>query len=297
LKINLLGFYDGGRKQAYIKNSNIQNKKRGGTDMKKTWIVLLMIVMVLASATAFAGEVREVTVKGDAVRGPLVTGFVSNYFPDTKGNSVEDKSLGEYVIVIGPGGEEKIHFSPKLVAKLQKLAANPRAGEGLMDICPLQAGQLVRAVGPMKVAMDPLIVTEKISVCDKKGGCYGKILTGDYQTLRPHERVRLVSNTSNPKYPDNLISFKIEYHRAGLTGWPYGTGWGPTIVLRNITMENPLRLVEYNAGLILPYLESITALKKGQPGSEGDSCWEVVILRDGTLYKDESPAEAPFCRK
>jgi hypothetical protein len=62
-------------------------------------------------------------------------------------------------------------------------------------------------------------------------------------------------------------------------------------------MENPIRMIDANAGLILNYLERITALKRGQSGNEGDSCYEVVLLRDGTIYKDESPAEAPFYRK
>lgn len=240
---------------------------------------------------------RDVTVKGDTVRGPLVVGLVSAYFADTKATYVPDNSLGEYVVVAGPGGAEKIHFSSKLVAKLQKLAVNPRASEGLMSVCPTQAGQLQRAIGPMRATFEPLVKMEQVSRC-QEGGCYnGKILTGSYQTLQPYQGVRMVSNSGNHKYPQNSISFKVEYHRAGLTGWTYGTSWGPTIVLRNVTMKNPIELVNVNSGLILDYLRRATALKQGQSGNEGDSCYEVVILRDGTVYKDESPAEAPFCRK
>lgn len=261
---------------------------------------MIAMVLLFAVSTALATEkviVRDVTVRGDEVRGPLVAGLINAYFPDTRGVVAENKTLGEYVEVVGPGGTEKIHFSPKLVARLQKLSANPRAGEGLMNICPSQAKSLVKAIGPMRVTLEPMIELEKASVCDKKGGCYGKVLSGSYQTLQPYNGVRLVGNASNPKYPENSISFKVEYHRAGLTGWTYGTSWGPTIVLRNPSMENPIQLVDVNANLILPYLQRATALKRGQPGVEGDSCWEVVILRDGTIYKDESPAEAPFCRK
>lgn len=264
-------------------------------------VVLVLAISVLWSVAAMAQIqtviTRDATVKGDAVRGPLIAGLVNAYFPDTKAAYVSDTSLGEHVVVTGNGGSQSIHFSPKLVAKLQKVTANPRAAEGLMTICPTQAGQLQKAIGPMRATLEPIIQIEQNSICDKKGNCYGPAPTGKYVTLRPYQNVRLVSNTGNHKYPANSVTFKIEYHRAGLPGWTYGTGWGPTIVLRNVTVDNPIRLVDANAGLILDYLERITALKRGQPGNEGDSCWEVVILRDGTIYKDESPAEAPFCRK
>jgi hypothetical protein len=153
----------------------------------------------------------------------------------------------------------------------------------------------VKVSGPA-VKVEPLVtLKERASFCDQKGGCYqGKVLTGRYFTLDPYQNVRLVSNTGNQRYPDNSISFKIEYHKAGHIGWPYGNDWGPTIVIRNPTMERPIELASVNANRILPYLERITALKKGQSGNEGDSCFEVVLLRDGTIYRDESPAEARF---
>ncbi len=262
--------------------------------MKK--VLFFCVVFIFFTAGALAADV---TVRGDTVRGPVVSALINSYFPGVKGVAVVDNSLGENVLVTGAGGSERIHFSGPLVAKLQKLTANPRAGEGLMSICPGQAKQLARAVGPMPVAVAkaPIITwEEKSSHCDRSGGCYGKVLTGKYRTLKPFQGVRLVSNVGNQNYPNNSISFKIEYHEAGLTGWPYGTGWGPTIVVRNATVENPFELLNMAAPCILPYLERIKALKKGQPGTEGDSCWEVVLLRDGSLYKDESPAEAPFGR-
>lgn len=261
--------------------------------MKK--VLFFCVVFIFFAAGALA---TDVAVKGDAVRGPVVSGLVNSYFPGVKAVAVEDKTLREDVIVVGPGGSEKIHFSEPLVTKLQKLTANPRAGQGLMDICPSQAKQLAKAVGPMPVAKAPVITwEEKSSTCDRKGGCYGKVLTGSYQTLSPFRGVRVVANSNNPKYPKNSISFKVEFHGAGLTGWTYGSGWGPTIVLRNITMENPGELLNMATPCMIPYLEALTASKKGIVANEGDSCGEVVILRDGSIYKDESPAEVPFGRK
>lgn len=113
-------------------------------------LVSLILGIVLTAVLASAAE-RTITVKGDATRSSLVAGLVNSYFTGTKATAEEDKTLNEYVLVIGSGGTtEKIHFSHKLVAKLQKLASNPRAGEGLLDICPTQARQLIKAVGPMK---------------------------------------------------------------------------------------------------------------------------------------------------
>ena len=240
---------------------------------------------------------RDVTVKGDSVRAPLVSNLVLSYFASTKVVPIISDDLGEYVIVSGSGGEEKIHFTPKLIKKLEKLSADPRAGQGLMDICPSQARSLIKAVGQMVVDVkdpDELRASERVSFCDQNGCFNGRVVIGSYQTLQPFEGIRLVSNTGNHRYPENSITFKVEYHQKGHPGWPYGTGWGPTIVLRNVTMENPMELVQTNSCVILPYLEKTTNLKRGQPGNEGDSCYEVVILRDGTVYKDESPPEAPF---
>lgn len=254
--------------------------------------MLFAVLTIIVGAFSYA-QAGQVTIKGDSVRVSLVSGLINDYFPGSQVSTIIEPD-GEYVTVTGSGGFERIHFTPPLVERLQKLVSNPRAGDGLMNICPTQARQLSKAVGPMRIAPEqPMRAVERKSVCDQ-GGCYGKVLSGDYQTLQPYEGVRLVANTSNPKYPENSVTFKIEYHRAGLTGWTYGTDWGPTIVIRNPTMENPLQLVYANAGCIMDYLQRATALKTGQPGNEGDSCWEVVILRDGTIYKDESPAEARF---
>jgi hypothetical protein len=155
----------------------------------------------------------------------------------------------------------------------------------------------VKVSEPVAKVEPRITLRERISPCDQKGGCHDKVLTGRYFTLDPYRNVRLVSNVGNERYPENSITFKVEYHRAGHVGWPYGTGWGPTIVVRNATVKNPVELIDANAGGILAYLEGITALKKGQNGNEGDSCFEVVLLRDGTVYKNESPAEVPFRRK
>jgi hypothetical protein len=117
--------------------------------MKKLRFVLVVavaLVMVFCAVSAFAQEIitRDVTVEGDNVRGPLVTELVSSYFADTQATYVH-RPLGEYVIVTGPGGSQKIQFSRELVARLEK---NPQAG--LMNICPRQAEQLKEAVGPLQ---------------------------------------------------------------------------------------------------------------------------------------------------
>ncbi|MFA5961084.1 MAG: hypothetical protein WC848_00155 [Parcubacteria group bacterium] len=241
---------------------------------------------------------RNVTVKGDSVRVSLVFRIINDYSPNSQVSTIIDPNQGEYVIVTGVGGSERVHFSPKLVVKLEKLSDNPRAGAGLMDmnICPTQARQLSTVIGPMRTTHEPMRAVESKSICDQKGGCYnGKVLIGDYQTLVPYNGVRLVSNTGNHKYPENSVSFKVEGHIKNIDGWTYGKDWGPTIVLRNVTMENPIQLIDVNAGCILAYLEKITALKRGTPIiKDGDSCYEVVILRDGTIYKNESPPEARF---
>lgn len=113
--------------------------------MKKVLFAITVLVLSVVANLAFAET--EVVVQGDKVRSGLVADFVSSYFPGVTGKAVENSSLGEYIVVTGQGGTEKIHFSGKLVAKLKRLAANPKAGQGLMDICPTQAKKLKMAVG------------------------------------------------------------------------------------------------------------------------------------------------------
>lgn len=112
----------------------------------KTCVFIVLAVLAIANL-AFAET--EVIVQGDKARSGLVSELVSSYFPGVMGKAVESSGLGEYVVVTGPGGTEKIHFSAKLVTKLKKLAANPKAGQGLMDICPTQAKKLKVAVGTL----------------------------------------------------------------------------------------------------------------------------------------------------
>ncbi len=115
----------------------------------KKFVLCVFTVLTILSIANLAFAETEVVVQGDKVRSGLVAELISSYFPGATGKAVENSGLGEYVIVTGPGRTEKIHFSGKLVAKLKKLAANSKAGQGLMDICPTQAKQLKMAVGTL----------------------------------------------------------------------------------------------------------------------------------------------------
>lgn len=120
--------------------------------MKKFVLFFALLTILAIANLAFADEV---IVQGDKVRSELLANLVSSYFPGATGKAVEKSGLGEYVVVTGLGGTEKIHFSGKLVAKLKKLAANPKAGQGLTDICPTQARQLKKAV-EVSVCCEPI---------------------------------------------------------------------------------------------------------------------------------------------
>lgn len=257
--------------------------------MKKYLAILLFLATVVGlSASTVLAEVREVTVTGDPARVSLVAGLITDYLGNVHVTPVTNDN-GEYVVVQGPTGTEKIHFSPKLVAKLQSLRGKPRAGHGLWDICPTQARQLNAAIGKSD--------WERISAgkpyCSD-GSCWPRNPTGNYTTMVPYGDIRVVWNSSNPKYPANSTSFKVEYHEAGLPGWPYGTGWGPTIVFRNMSSVDPNSVLAANGPRILNYLNRISAIKRGQSGREGDSCYEVTIVLDGTVIKNESPPGTPY---
>lgn len=114
--------------------------------MKKIFVLCVFAVLAVLVIVNISFAETEVVIQGDKVRSELVANFISSYFPGATGKAVERSGLGEYVVVTGLGGTEKIHFSGKLVAKLKKLAANPKAGQGLTDICPTQARQLKKAV-------------------------------------------------------------------------------------------------------------------------------------------------------
>lgn len=228
---------------------------------------------------------QGVTVIGDTERSALVAGLIKDYL-NVEIEVVIDANRGEYVMVTGPGGKQKIHFTPALVTKLVALRDNPQAGQGLMDICPTQARQIHAAIGK------PSPVATK-SYCPD-GSCWPKgPLLGKYTTLSPYEGVRMVWNIKNSKYPKKAISVKIEFQNENLPGWTYGTDWGPTIVFRNFENEDDAKaLLDANASRILDYLTKVLALKKGQSGKVGDSCYEITILENGTLLaeKNNSPA-------
>lgn len=122
----------------------------------KKFVLCVFAVLAVLAITNMAFAETEVVVQGDKLRSELVANFVGSYFPGVTGKAVERAGLGEYVLVTGPGGTERIHFSGKLVAKLKKLAANPKAGQGLMDICPTQAKKLKVAVGTTLGYCEPI---------------------------------------------------------------------------------------------------------------------------------------------
>jgi hypothetical protein len=139
----------------------------------------------------------------------------------------------------------------------------------------------------------PLRSAERQPAC-KGERCWDKNNCGSYQTLRPIDGVRVVLQSNCDKWPQNVVCYKIEYQSSSLTDWPYGTGWGPTIVVRNLSgIENPYSLVDPKG---VEYVKSVVSLKRGEPAPFGRTCYEVCILRNGEVMKDESPSQRPFGR-
>lgn len=267
--------------------------------MKKNFVMAVLVVATVVfafAANSFAGG-KVTLVGGPKEQQEMISWLAQQYWGLTDFQLIP--SSGKNTVVVGPKGTGETAFSPAMMEKLQGMKTNPLPGQGLHDICPLQAGELGKAFGSLALnqkSQKPLTAAESTPACkSKSSGCYGKVLTGRYQTLKPWSGIRVVSNTGNDLYPANTITFKIEYQNANLTGWTYGTGWGGTIVMRNLTM-NPYELLEAHGGKIVAYLNKATNLKHGQPGKPGDSCYQVAILRDGTLFMDESPSEAPYVK-
>ncbi len=243
-----------------------------------------MLIMVAVSTKTFAGEF---VVRGTQKRVELVSRFL-----------MQD---GHHVQKLCTSNEVMGRLQNKPWPGVQVVKSGAPASEGIWvpvsnkavqskNLCDDQK-KLLRSLG---IVVTPLAGTEVVKTCQAAGNCHKKRLTGRYQTLRPYHGIRLVSNTGNQQYPENVVTFKVEYHKNGLTGWTYGTGWGPTIILRNVTGQDPISLLDAHQHRIKSYLQKVVALKRGRPGNEGDSCYQVVLLRDGTVYMDESPAEAPF---
>lgn len=268
--------------------------------MKKTWIVVAMVLLFAVSTAAWAVTetkettetkviVRNVVVKGDEVRGPLVAGLIDSYFPDTKGVVVEDKTLGEYVEVTGPNGTEKIHFTPKLVDRLKKLSANPRSAEGLMNICPSQAKSLIKAIGPMKEEKRTTTVTTS-NKTDKEpnlelrkkvaaskcanGKCWNPKPEGEY----PKSNIKKIGNaffrvnTGHSHFKkNNLVSAKAECHAGKFEDW---------VVMRNATVSSENLFTPEFRQVLADYFAEIKPLKANHScDKEGKSClektWEI----------------------
>jgi hypothetical protein len=95
-------------------------------------------------------EKRQVTVTGDQRRVRVVSELIDAYLNNVEITTRVDNSLGSYVLVQGPGGREKIQFSNTLINKLEAMAANPAGSASVKDVCPFQAKQLNKAIGPSK---------------------------------------------------------------------------------------------------------------------------------------------------
>ncbi len=247
--------------------------------MKKL-IVAFSMLLTLCVTNAFAGYiVNGVQKRVDAVTDYMVTKghtIAKQYGQEVMGSLNGKPWTGVQVVRVGAPANEGIWIPVSDVALRGGLCADQKAQ---IDRIPLN-----------------ITPAETIPPCaTSNDGCYGPGgMNGYYQTLQPYEGIRTVVNTGNDRYPANSITFKIEYQNANLTDWTYGTGWGPTIVIRNPTVENPVGLIDLHRCRILPYLVGATNLKVGQSGNEGQSCWEVVVLHDGTIYKNESPAAMPY---
>lgn len=251
----------------------------------KSFVVIAVLLGVLWAVSVFAqAPARDVTVQGDSVRGPLVAGLISAYF-GIKAVPVESR-LGEYVLVSGPGGEEKIHFSPKLVSRLQKLSGNPRAGEGLMNVCPTQARQIHKAVGggPLVTFRDDCGKKRAVLEGCRPGLCWVRNPTGTYWIIGKLGGVSVDGNINNPRYSQTNVSAKMQVE---------GGRWIRKIVIRN--QEMAADAVLGSPGLqreIFAHLDRVAPLVSGKSGREGDTCFERTwkVCEDGKYFilKDES---------
>lgn len=250
--------------------------------------------------TAVKTVVRDVSIKGTSERATVVGALIESYFDSVRVSRVADTGAGVYVTVTGPKGTEKIHFSDKLVAKIKALQANPKAGQGLMAICPTQGGQLQKAIGNLKVTettKTTLSQGETTPVC-KEGVCHAPNPNGRYIDHTVFGGVRVVVVRGNAYFPQNTVSGKLECYNSRFPKlWGYGSGFGPVIVVRNPTVSVE-SLLSTNGNALVQYLERVWPLKYGQGcPKDGTSCFEVTLFRNGEIYRDDSPPEARFRQK
>jgi len=249
--------------------------------MRRTKLFCLVLVFALPASSANGGGIKATTIEpnwvetepvrekgGDNVS--VLTETIGRYYP---GISFKVSHLeGNSYKVSGTGGSQTVVFSPETIRRLNKMNKNPASGDSLLSVCPSQAEGIRRA---MTV---PAVKTAKSSYCPS-GDCWPRNPRGEYTTLTPYKGVRVVYNAHNDKFPVCSASYKLEYHSASLPGWPYGTGWGPTIVIRNAGSCDPVTLIRDDG---VEYLRRVLVMKNGQPGREGESCFEKTILSNGS---------------
>lgn len=245
-------------------------------DMKK-YVALFIAVVFFGLGQAFAGTPHGVKV---------LSTTIGKYFV---GKKFEVTSLkGNHYWVVGPGGSRDIAFAPETIDRLDKVNTNPASGDSLISVCPNQAEALqevMNAPAETSAANAPAYCKD----------CWPRNPTGNYTTLAPYQGVRMVWNI-NPSYPACSISYKIEYQNSNLDGWNRGTGWGPTIIIRNANSAScdQSALLSATASHGLDYMSRAFALKQGKAGHKGDSCYEVTVLRNGMVIKNESSPQAPW---
>jgi len=229
--------------------------------MKRAVFAVALAVIIGMSVAAFAGNAEQ-----------TISGIVGMYY----GTAPQVQSLGgnDYSVT-GPGGTQPVTFTPQTIGKLEKLMDNPRSGDSLVSICPSQAKAI-------RLAMVGSGNAPSGGMKDACLSCWPRNPQGAYDEVQltgcaPVSADVVVLNTNNPRYGDNTLSAKMEYH---------GNRWERRLVIRNVSFSPSALVTPGLAGQINAHFSRIAPATSGKAGSEGDSCFEGTwkVRDDGTYH-------------
>lgn len=79
----------------------------------------------------------------------------------------------------------------------------------------------------------------------------------------------------------NSIGIKMEYHNT--SQYHYKTGWQPAVAFYNVTKDPNSLMTPQKVAIVQAHLKKIAHLKDGQPGVEGDACFDLVLNENGSV--------------
>jgi hypothetical protein len=264
--------------------------------MKKLWILSVVMVLFFA-VSAFAQQRPVVNLYGAKGQVDLFAAELAKN-GITSNNTYGEPAYGTYNGKKWPGVRYQIGANQTEDGWVP--VSNSRVKDG--TLCELQQSQAKLIADTLKrraaahTVAKPIPVPEPFITFDSgKGGviCSGrecwpydgtKAIT--FRLRCPivinGKEVRTVIVPKKDLRGANNIGAKAEYHNRNDFWWPE-TGWGPVIAFYNVNQDPNFLMTPLKRSLVEAHFKKNMPLKIGQPGEEGDACFDLVINENGSV--------------